>query len=398
MNIRQKFSILLLAALSAETAVAGEWDFTGFLGLDSQAFLQDARYPGQEDGANFSLMAQPELYWRSDSGSQRLSFVGFARGDANDSERSHVDLREAYWAIDGDSWDLNVGINKVFWGVAESRHLVDVINQTDLIEDIDQEAKLGQPMVNFNLDRDYGRFEFFVLPGFRERTFPGADGRFRTPLPVDTDAAIYESSEKENNADLAFRYSHFFGDVDIGAHVFDGTSREPNFQMAPEGDRLLPVYEQMTQVGVDLQYTRDAWLWKLEALYRDATRDAFAAAVAGFEYTFYGVRDSSADIGLLMEYLHDGRNSDAPPTAFDNDLFVGGRLALNDASDTSLLAGIAADLDTGELFVNVEAERRIGDNFSLELRLRAFMNADAIDSLYAIENDDYLQLGLSWYY
>ena len=42
---------------------------------------------------------------------------------------------------------LLVGAAKVFWGTAESRHLVDIINQTDAVEDIDEEDKLGQPMV-----------------------------------------------------------------------------------------------------------------------------------------------------------------------------------------------------------------------------------------------------------
>ncbi|MFQ5609532.1 MAG: hypothetical protein ACE5F8_04605, partial [Woeseiaceae bacterium] len=168
---------MLLAAMTAQPALAGDWDTTGMLGFDSQAFWQDARFPQQEDGVNLSLIAQPEFYWRSNDGSQRVSIVGFARADYHDSERSHVDLREAYWGIDGNGWDMTIGVNKVFWGVAESRHLVDVINQTDLVEDIDQEAKLGQPIVNINLDRDYGRFELFVLPFFRDRTFPGADGR-----------------------------------------------------------------------------------------------------------------------------------------------------------------------------------------------------------------------------
>ena len=203
---------------------------------------------------------------RSEDGKQRVSIVGFARGDLQDSQRSHADLREAFWGIDGEIWDLTVGVGKVFWGVTESRHLVDVINQTDLVEDIDQEDKLGQPMINFNFQQDYGRFEFYVLPWFRERTFPGPNGRFRPPLPVDTDNPIYESSAEDRHVDVAFRYSHFVGDLDIGVHVFDGTSREPRFMVAPEADRLLPVYDQMTQYGVDLQYTRDAWLWKLEAI------------------------------------------------------------------------------------------------------------------------------------
>ncbi|MEE8093239.1 MAG: hypothetical protein V3T47_03285, partial [Gammaproteobacteria bacterium] len=95
---------------------------------------------------------------------------------------------------------------------------------------------------------------------------------------------------------------------------------------------------------------------------------------------------------------YDGRNAEAPPTAFDNDLFVGTRLALNDASDTSVLAGVAIDTDTQEMFINVEAERRFGDNLRVELRLRAFTGSEPDEALYAFERDDYIQLRLSWYY
>ena len=280
----------------------------------------------------------------------------------------------------------------------ESRHLVDVINQTDLVEGIDEESKLGQPLVNLNLQRDFGRFGLYVMPYFRERTFPGINGRFRAPLVVDTDNPIYESSDEENHLDLALRYDHYIGDLDLGAHVFKGTSREPRFVIAPEGDRLLPVYDQMTQFGVDVQYTAEAWLWKLEAVARDTRVDSFIAAVGGFEYTFYGINDSSADVGVLLEYLYDDRNQWSPPTASDNDLFIGARLALNDADDTSILAGVAVDLDTKELFLNIEAERRFGDQLSVGLQLRAFMNAEPGDALFTVAEDDYLQLRLSWYY
>ena len=388
---------LALTAVGAG-AQADEWDVTGFVGLDSRTFWEDERFEGQDDGFNASLHVQPELYWRSEDGRQRVSVVGFGRYDNQDDERSHVDLREAYWGYDGDSWDVNAGFSKVFWGVAESRHLVDVINQTDLVEDLDQEDKLGQPMVNVNLQRDYGRFELYVMPWFRERTFPGAGGRFRSALPVNTDDPIYESSDKDRHTDVALRYSHYFGDVDVGAYVFDGTSRDPNFIVADEGDRLIPVYEQMTQVGVDLQYTRDSWLWKFEGIRRETSRESFNAAVGGLEYTFYGVGGRAADIGVLFEYLYDGRGASAPPTAFDDDIFVGARLALNDSSDTSLLAGAAIDTKTHETFFNLEAQRRFGDNVTVGLRLRAFSNASPGDALYSFEQDDYLQLRVSWYY
>jgi hypothetical protein len=396
--MNSKFTVLLIAVMSMGRAVAGEWDVTGFVGVDGQAFWLDGRYPSQNDDYNFSLLLQPELYWRSDDERQRISLVGFARADLQDDKRSHADLRQAYWGYESTDWDLIVGINKVFWGVAESRHLVDVINQTDLVEDIDQEDKLGQLMINLNLQRDYGRFEMYLLPWFRERTFPGPDGRFRPPLPVDDSNPIYESSAEESHVDFAIRYGHYIGDVDFGAYVFEGTSREPRFAVAPEGDRLIPVYEQMTQVGLDLQYTRDAWLWKFEAIARDIRSDSFLAAVGGFEYTFFGVRDSAADVGLLLEVLYDGRSAEAPPTAFDNDVFVGTRLALNDASDTSVLAGLALDIETQETFFNLEAERRFGDNISIEFRLRAFANSEPNEALYTLQRDSYMQLRLNWYY
>lgn len=398
MNMCWKLTTGLAAMLLAGPSGAGEWDVTGFVGADARAFWLDGRYPDQEDGLDLSLIVQPEFYWRSDDEHQRISVVGFARADSHDNERSHADLREAYWGLERDGWDVTIGINKVFWGVAESRHLVDIINQTDLVEDIDQEDKLGQPMINLNLQRDYGRFGVYLMPWFRERTFSGPDGRLRPPLAIDDDQSVYESSGEENHLDVALRYSHFIGDVDIGVHVFDGTSREPSFIVVPGGTQLLPFYEQMTQIGVDLQYTREEWLWKLEAIGRDASSDTFAAVVGGFEYSFYGVRGSNADIGVLLEYLYDGRSIDAPPTTSDNDLFVGTRLALNDASDTSVLAGFAVDLDTNELFLNVEAERRFGDSLSAELRLRAFMNAEPNDASFSFEHDDYLQLRLSWFY
>jgi hypothetical protein len=389
---------LLLLTLSATPLYAGEWDITGFAGVDGRAFWQDAKYPEQSGDPNLSFMVQPEIYWRSDDNRHRASLVAFGRVDSQDSERTHADLREAYWGYEADGWDLVAGVNRVFWGVAESRHLVDVINQTDLVEDIDQEDKLGQPMVNLNVQRDFGRFGFFVMPGFRERTFPGTEGRFHLPLPIDTDNALYESSAGKQHTDFAVRYSHYFGDVDIGAHVFDGTSREPIFALAEEGDRLLPYYQQMTQAGLDLQYTRDAWLWKLEALGRDTSSDSFLAAVGGFEYTFYGIRESAIDVGALVEWSYDGRSEFSPPVVLDNDLFVGTRLAFNDASDTSVLAGVAVDLDTREFFLNIEAERRFGDSLSAELRVRAFGNTAPGGSLHTFGQDDYVQLRLSWYY
>ncbi len=393
---REGLLALVVTAFLSATAWAQDsrWDLSADVGFELRQFSHSPAVAAQRDDAPASLALTMEADWYGENSRVRIS--PFLRLDSVDAERSHFDLREAYWAYEGEGWELLAGVNKVFWGVTESLHLVDVINQTDLVEDLDQEQKLGQPMVKLSLDRDWGLLELFVLPGFRERSFPGIDGRLRTALAVDTDAASYESAAEERHTDVAVRWSHYFGDVDIGVHAFHGTGREPKLLPTGEGT-LLPFYHEITQLGVDLQYTSGAWLWKLEALARDGLSDRFAATVAGFEYTLFGINDGSSDLGLLLEYMHDDREASEPVTAFDDDLFLATRWALNDTEDTSLLAGVVLDNNSSEWFFNLEAERRLGDNWFAELRLRLF-DGDRKAQLNAFDQEDYFEFSITRYF
>ena len=390
---------ILFGALSMSPAHGGDMDISGSVELQARGFWQNPQWVGQDDRAlQGAVISTTEVRWYNEGGNVRAAFIPYLRWDATDDERNLADLREAYWAFEGDDYELLVGANAVFWGVTESVHLVDIINQTDFAGDIDGEDKLGQMMVSLMLQRDWGEITGFVMPAFRERTFAGVDGRFRPPLPVDTDNALYESSDEETHVDFALRYSHYIGDIDIGLNVFSGTSREPRFVPAADGQSLLPVYDQIDQLGVAVQYTKEAWLWKLEAIARDGVTQSFAAAVGGFEYTFYQVSESTIDVGLLLEYQYDGRNEFEPVTIADNDVFVGTRLAFNDVQDTAVLAGLSYDTDTGETFINIEAERRFGDNWFAELRVRAFNGAAQVDATTWLQKDDYVQLSLARYF
>jgi hypothetical protein len=388
---------LLFTVLIFNTALAEEIDFSASLGIELRGFIQSTDSVNQANGIVPSFIFEPEVKWRSDDRKNRFSFVGFSRYDEQDSSRSHFDIRELYWSHNSGDWTTLVGINKVYWGVAESVHLVDVINQTDLVEDIDQEAKLGQPMLHISNQKDWGKLDFYLLPYFRERTFPSIDGRFNFGLNV-ADDAIYQSSSDKNHVDLAFRYSHYFGDVDLGFHLFDGTNREPRIIPNSDFTQLIATYDQMTQLGIDIQYTNEAWLWKFESIYRKTDIDNFMAAVAGFEYTLFQINETAADLGLLIEYQYDDRNVLSAPITSDNDLFLATRYAFNDTQDTSILAGVVIDIKNDTTFFNIEAERRIGKNLTAELRIRALTNVDIDDNAYAFENDDYVQIKMSWYF
>jgi len=92
-----------------------------------------------------------------------------------------------------------------FWGVAETRHLVNIVNRLDIVGDTDEEDIFWQSMVVVGLEKDWGRPDFFVLPGFRERDFPDWRGRLLTPQHVDKNDAVLESKHGKAGVDVAAR-------------------------------------------------------------------------------------------------------------------------------------------------------------------------------------------------
>ncbi|MEJ2143213.1 MAG: hypothetical protein P8Y24_12820 [Gammaproteobacteria bacterium] len=375
--------------------MASEW--SGYVVAEYRYFSEESLSADQHD-SYVSVSAQPEWFHQWDRGKQSFAFVPFIREDQYDDERSHVDIRELTWLKAAEDWELRIGIRKVFWGVTESQHLVDIINQTDLVENIDGEDKLGQPMVNLALINDWGTLDLFVLPYFRERTFPGVEGRLRTTPYVDTDNAQYESDKKEQHVDYALRWKHYIGDWDFGLSHFYGTSRDPRFVLNPVPEPVfVPYYELIHQTGLDVQATLGAWLWKLEVIRRSSDLESYSAATGGFEYTFYGVMESAADIGLVMEYLYDDRGQLAS-TPFQDDLMLGVRLTLNDESSTEALVGVIDDRDSRARMYSIEASRRFGNHWKMSLEGRWFDNIPDTDPLYSYKNDDVIQLEIAYYF
>jgi len=395
----------LLFVLTALSASAGAWEFQGEFAVEGRLFPQDGLRPGADYRANVSAFFEPEFYHSWDEGRQSFTFTPFGRIDQHDGDRTHFDVREFTWQYAGRSWELRTGIRKVFWGVAESAHLVDVINQTDLVENLDGEEKLGQPMVNFALIQPWGDLDLFILPGFRERTFFSPEGRPGFPISLDDKNPSFEAGNGTGHVDYAVRWFKSLGLLDLGVSHFRGTSRDPRFleeRRADGGTFFRPRYDVINQTGIDLQLTTGAWLIKYEMINRFGQpfgdQDRFIGFVGGFEYTFSNIRASGIDVGVLAEYNFDERDELAL-TPLEDDLFFAARIALNDVPDTEILAGAAIDRETGATFLNVEADRRIGSRMSLELQGRFFLDVPPSDLfLFGVRNDDYVQAGWSFFF
>ena len=396
-----------LLSLSAVTATAENSfldNVSGNIALEGRIFTNDPAFEKQAKSGGVSLSISPEYKYRSEDDSAKFTFNPFYRWDEIDKERTHGDIRQLDYVVAKDDWEFQVGIGKKFWGVTESQHLVDIINQTDGVEGVDGEDKLGQPLLRFSKLSDNGSIDFFVLPYFRERTFAGEKGRLRFPLIVDTDNPTFESKSEEEHIDYALRISESLDEYDVGFSIFDGTSRDPLLTPGLKNGApvLIPYYPLIRQYGLDLQYTGESIIWKLEAIHRQPNSntsgfDAYSAAVGGFEYTLPTITEAGAELGLLAEYHRDSRG-EATGVAFQKDIFVGARLALNDEDSSELLAGAFVDLDNNSKSFRLEGSRRLGKGFKINVEAQVFTDIDENDPLQNFAKDDFIQVELQKFF
>lgn len=374
-------------------------ELSGNVALEARSFTQSPAF-AEQGRQQFSLSGQAEWSRAWADGKQRIVFTPFARIDSADSARSHADIRELSYLRVGAAHEWRIGIRKVYWGVTESQHLVDIINQTDLVEDSDGEEKFGQPMVNLALLGRWGSIDALVLPGFRERSFPGVKGRLRSAIPVDRQRGSYDASNRGQHIDLAMRWSKSSGPVDSGLSYFRGTSRDPRFTLAFNGAGepvLAPHYDLIEQWGLDLQAVQGAALWKAEAIRRIGQGKRYWASTTGLEYTLSDWLHSGKDLGLIAEYLYDDRGK-AALSPFADDLMLGLRLSVNDMDSSEVLVGAIVDRDSRARVFTLESSRRVGEHWKWTLEGRIFAAIPSDDLLYGVSQDDFIKLECARYF
>ena len=145
-------------------------------------------------------------------------------------------------------------------------NIVDIINQSNLAEDLAGTKKLGQTMASLSYSHDYGKFDMYLMSNFQERLFSGGNGRPRLVMEIDKNTVTYESSAKDKKLDFAIRYSTVLDDLDIGLSHFYGNNRAPELKANSSTLKFDPFYSIVSQTGLDIQSTKGSWLYKLESI------------------------------------------------------------------------------------------------------------------------------------
>lgn len=421
---RSKQEWLCLAGIalmiSSAPLRADEWEVS--VGAEVRYFPEDGLY--ETAGDRWALNMEFENHWVV-LGDQEYPVIANLdaqlRHAGSDDDRQLADFSALNLSQFRDGWEWVIGMDKVFWGVAESQNIVNVINQVDIQASPDGKDRLGQLMGRLSVHSDeWGSWDILLMPLFQARDFSNMNGRLALPLPVmETDA--YESHAEKHHLDFASRWSHQWGDITTGLAYFSGTDREPELRVAvtnPNQPSLVisPFYAQMKQVGFDAQWILGEWLLKAEAIYKDTDQQHYWASISGVEYTFGQIWESSYDLSWYLEYLHDDRQEQAPAGALENDWMLASRLSFNDEASSSILVAVFNDVDSQETIVKSEASYRVTDNLSLGLELWVFdtgpsysrdfsarvpaqiMESQTYGKQAFLNNEDFLQLAFTYYF
>jgi hypothetical protein len=371
---------------------------SGSVAADGRAFFFAPKYAGQDRGTGVSLVAEPQLQYKSEEGEHTATLRPFYRLDPTDESRSHADLRQASYRLSLEHFEAGAGAGLFTWGVLESYRPTDVMNQTDFVEAVDSSAKLGQPYGEIGWVGESVALRLYYLPYFRERTFQGVRGRPRFPSVIDTSAALFATKNRQWEPSAAGRFTWNAGDLDLGFGVFTGLGREPVFVAELTTGQVAPRYDRTHQASVDVQYTLGALTLKAEAFARlwSSRLRAFGGGGAGVDYTLFKLIGES-DLSFAAEYLMDTRPVDAPITFFDHDVFGGVRLAINDTESTELTAGAVVDVLDGATFGRAQASRRVGDHWRVSLGGSLFLGPSGkLEGSF--RRDDYLQLRIAYFF
>lgn len=282
----------------------------------------------------------------------------------------------------------------ISWGKTESNHLVDIINQYDLLEGRNLEYKLGQPLIHTAYTTQKGTLELYLTTISRELRFPGEKGRLRPGFNIDYNNTEFDRKNARYIPDAALRFSKSIKSFDFAVAHFYGTGRLPFFKKS-DADVFIPKYEEINQTGIELQWLKGPFALKAEAIHQSSSRQNIEAATLGIEYnTFY---KSGPELKWLLEYTYDKRGREQI-SGMNNDIFGGINLSLNDKQGTNFMLASTVDLKYGTTILYLKAEKRFGESWKLHLISNYILNSHTEDFYYLIRKDSFLEIDLLYFF
>jgi hypothetical protein len=394
----------------------------GELAVESRAFRDDGSPLTADRG--LGLLGRVEARHQHAPFEEKLR--AFGRLDHFDDRRSVFILEEAWLQARTGRARLRLGADVVNWTATEAFHPADVVNARNLDSDLESLEKVGEPMAALQVGLLQGMTASalfmpvymatrFPSPASRLGFGPGMDMRGRR-LMVDRQGRF---TRRDFGPQGAVRLQQVVGSADLSVHALEQMDRlQPLVGLDAASGLPVPVFLTVRQVGGTWTQTLGALVIKVEGAYRwfqtpaatgaeppavvmttDSDRDHAAVAV-GFEYGL--PHAGGGDSTFLVEgqgIFGPSRSVRAQLSPFENDVFVGYRLAIGDEDDKTFFLGGIVDLRRPrERLLTASYQQRLGETFTVAVGLRLFTAPPGVAQTWgiaALRDADHLRLTLT---
>jgi hypothetical protein len=195
------------------------------------------------------------------------------------------------------------------------------------------------------------------------------------PLPLSYNAALKSETSKKRPT-VYIKYTTVIDNTDLGLIIQNGYNDRRNYILL---DAQFIQYAYL--VNKFLMYSTtilDDTIYKFEYAKTDVDKytlikDYYELGF-GVEHTIYSLFDN-ADLGVLGEYYRSDHNQE---NEFDNDLFIGARVTMNDTRNSEILSGFLKDLDRQKTNFLFEYSTRLMDHYKFNVKL---LHTDAFDAV-----------------
>lgn len=339
---------------------------------DSETLEGDFKFT-YDDEKNFRAILHPTF---------RLDFLDFSR--------NRYLPNESYLVFYTPRLEVKAGLDVIRWGVSNSFNPTDLINRRDFEYNFYDPEKMGELLVS--LKSTFPRVgpvdeltaHFLLLPLFQKAPLPELDTRF--PIQGRANGVPYTVTDDQETPEYPEAVGaglHLKGTLrgaDLALFYYHGPERDPGYSLLIDSSgalRLEPFYYAIDAVGGNVEIPAANFLFHLESVFKstgsngskqhevafeetDAIPNSYAQFVPGADYTFTrGL--GGGEIEATVEYLIDTDQGENLRNfrPFQNDLFVGSRLRLNDRRDSKIEVAVIKDLTNREAVFLFEGSTKI---------------------------------------
>ncbi len=405
--MKQKIIIILLL-LTTTIMLNAQITQRGFVRTYLGALTEDGHYS----------ILQNTFDWRLDYGKGDVGlYVNPVFNYDGLSKDLNISLRQAYFDIFFDNFDLRIGKQQIIWGKADGVFITDVIAPRNLSEFIlpdFEEIRIGINALKLDYYIGNATIEAVWIPTFQPTILPDKNSIWypkiaEFPAPVTFDYSNATVEQKLSESEAALKYSYLGSAIDfelMTAYIWDDNPAMhiyPFFtsgNLQPDSLIIKPEYHRLPLVGTNFSKSIFGAVLRGEAAYyfdknfsaEDLTVNGikekdYIHYLVGYDHNWFGVNVSFQFIQeYILDYEDDIRNDEFSNTA----TFLASKTFINETLELSLFSYFG--VNNGDALLRPKLSYDISDGFNILFGANIFIGDEGNFGQYDDNDMVYLKI------